>query len=130
MRSLAFVIHHKSCARNHQSLKLGLKFTLPVGPCISGSCIKIKIIWNFYFDPSLWCLKSFYEVFNPLIKRFEARQRSVKIKFKVNFWSPSGIGKGRIEYINKSNSNLIVTCDFVIGNYCYSYSNRNFYSSL
>ena len=30
--------------------------TLPV-PCISESCIEIKIKLNFYFQTSLWCLK-------------------------------------------------------------------------
>ena len=30
--------------------------TLPA-PCISESCIKIKINLNFYFHTSLWCLK-------------------------------------------------------------------------
>ena len=39
-------------------------------PCISESCIKIKIKLNFYFHTSLWCL----------IKPFESPQRSVKIK--------------------------------------------------
>ena len=31
--------------------------TLPV-PCISESCIEIKIKLNFYFRTSLWCLKT------------------------------------------------------------------------
>ena len=30
-------------------------------PCISESCIEIKIKLNFYFYTSLWCLKRFYE---------------------------------------------------------------------
>ena len=34
--------------------------TLPV-PCISESCIEVKIKLNFYFRTSLWCLKRFYE---------------------------------------------------------------------
>ena len=38
---------------------------------------------NFYFQISLWCLKRFYEAF---IKPFEAPQRSVKIKIKLNFY--------------------------------------------
>ena len=37
-----------------------LTLTLPV-PCISESCIEIKINLNFYFHTSLWCLKRFYE---------------------------------------------------------------------
>ena len=41
-------------------------------PCISESCIEIKIMLNFYFHPSL-CAKAF-------TKPFEAPQRSVKIK--------------------------------------------------
>ena len=39
-----------------------------------------KINLNFYFHTSLWCLKRFYERLKGLIKRFEAPQRSVKIK--------------------------------------------------
>ena len=35
-------------------------FTLPT-PCISESCIEIKINLNFYFHTSLRCLKRFYE---------------------------------------------------------------------
>ena len=34
--------------------------TLPA-PCISESCIKMKINLNFYFHFSLWCLKKFCE---------------------------------------------------------------------
>ena len=34
---------------------------IPPGPCISESCIKLKINLNFYFDTSLWCLEWFYE---------------------------------------------------------------------
>ena len=49
---------------------------LPV-PCISESCIEIKIQFNFYFHTSLRCLKRFYE---GLHKTFEAPQRSVKIE--------------------------------------------------
>ena len=30
-------------------------------PCISESCVKIRINVNFYFHTSLWCLKRFYE---------------------------------------------------------------------
>ena len=39
-------------------------------PCISESCIKIKISLNFYFHTSLWCFKRF----------LKAPQRNVKIK--------------------------------------------------
>ena len=46
-------------------------------PCISESCLKIKIKLDFYFCTSLWFLKRFYE----------APQRSVKIKPEVNFFS-------------------------------------------
>ena len=52
--------------------------TLPT-PCISESCIKIKINLNFYFHTSLRCLKRFYEGLKGL-KPFEAPQRRVKIK--------------------------------------------------
>ena len=49
-----------------------LLLTLNV-PCISGSCVEIKIKLNFYFHTYLWCLKAF-------IKPFEGPQRSVKMK--------------------------------------------------
>ena len=65
---------------------------LPV-PCISESCIEIKIKLDFYFPTSLLCLK------RPSIKLFEAPQRSVKIKIELNFLSPSGSGTGRVEVI-------------------------------
>ena len=34
--------------------------TLPA-LCISENCIEIKVNLNFYFHPSLWCVKRFYE---------------------------------------------------------------------
>ena len=35
-------------------------------PCISESCIEIKIKLKFYLHTSLWCLKRFYEGLNLL----------------------------------------------------------------
>ena len=54
-----------------------LKLTLPA-PCISESCIKIKINFNFtlLFDAS----KGFMKALKAFIKPFEASQRSVKIR--------------------------------------------------
>ena len=69
------------------------------GPCISESCIEIKIKVNVYFDTSLWCLKRF-------MKPFEAPQRSAKIKIQLNFFSSSGIGTGRVKF----------TCEFFTNN--------------
>ena len=54
-------------------------------PYILQSCIKMKNNLNFYFHPSLWCLK-----------RFESLQKSVKIKISVNFLS-TRIGTGGIK---------------------------------
>ena len=51
-------------------------------PCISESCIEIKIKLDFYFHTSFWCIKRFYE---STIKPFEAPQRSVKRKFNLIF---------------------------------------------
>ena len=79
---------------NKKSLKNDF-LTLPA-LCISESCIKIKIILNFYFHTFLWCLKMFYEAF---IKPFVAPKRSVKIKIWVNFFSSSGIGTERVKII-------------------------------
>ena len=49
-------------------------------PCISESCIEIKIKLNFYFHTSLWYLKGFMEVFKTFIKPYEEPQISVKLK--------------------------------------------------
>ena len=40
-------------------------------PCISESCIEIKIKLNFNFHFSLWCLKRFYETFWGTTKKCE-----------------------------------------------------------
>ena len=45
------------------------RLTLPA-PCISESCIEIKINLNFYFHTSLWYLKRFYEGLKGLHKIF------------------------------------------------------------
>ena len=41
-----------------------------LAPCISESCIKMKININFYFHTSLWCLKRFSEACKAFIKPF------------------------------------------------------------
>ena len=41
--------------------------------------------------------KGFMKAFNAFIKPFEAPQRSVKIKIKLDFFSSSGIGTGRVK---------------------------------
>ena len=53
----------------HTHIKSHKILALP-SPCISESCIKIKINLNFYFDTSLWCLKRFYEGLYGLHKTF------------------------------------------------------------
>ena len=52
--------------------------TLPV-PCISESCIEIKMKLSFYFHASLWCLEKFYEG-----QPFETPQRIAKIEGRVS----------------------------------------------
>ena len=59
-------------------MRFGQILILPT-PCISESCIKMKINLHFNFH-TLWCLKRFYEAFKAFIKPFEAPQRIVKIK--------------------------------------------------
>ena len=47
-----------------QTLKKQVFFTAILTlnvPCISESCIEMKIKLNFYFHTSLWSLKRFYE---------------------------------------------------------------------
>ena len=53
--------------------------TLPV-PCISESCIEIKIKLNFYFHTSLLCLKDF-------ILNLLRHHKEVKTKIYLNFFS-------------------------------------------
>ena len=77
--------HHKlasSSNRNvkrypilHQGLSLTtyltqLVLTLNV-PCISESCVEIKIKLNFCFHTLLWCLKRFYEGLKGTTKKWE-----------------------------------------------------------
>ena len=52
-----------------KAFKLCQILTLPV-PCISESCIKMKINVNFYFHTSSWRLKRFYEGLRGLRKTF------------------------------------------------------------
>ena len=52
--------------------------TLPAGPCISESCIKIKINLNFYFHTSFWCRKRFYEGFGGPHKTFLRHHKVVE----------------------------------------------------
>ena len=47
-----------------------------------------------------------FKAFKAFIKPFEAPQRSMKIKIKVNFFSSSGIGTGRV---NRSGATRAVT---------------------
>ena len=42
-----------------------------LAPCISESCIKIKINLNFYFHTSLWCLKGLHKTFWGITKKCE-----------------------------------------------------------
>ena len=58
-----------------------------LAPCISESCIEIKINLNFYFHTSLWCLKRFHEGF------------SENKNFKLIFFFLSGIGTLRVKII-------------------------------
>ena len=60
---------NKSCKMQYFALfSFGLLTLL--FPCISESCIGIKIKLNFYFHTSLWCLKWFYEGLKGLHKTF------------------------------------------------------------
>ena len=54
--------------------------------CISESCIEIKIMLNFYFHTSLWCLKRFYEGLKGL-KEF----------LFVGDWDGKGYGKLKLQ---------------------------------
>ena len=61
-------------------------------PCISESCIKIKINLHFYFPTSLW------RPSRPSETIFEVTQRSVKIKISVNFSLHPGFGRQGLNF--------------------------------
>ena len=60
-------------------------------PCVSESCIKIKINLSFYFRTPLPCLKAF-------IKHFEAPQRSMKVKIYSIFVLCPGLGRDGLTF--------------------------------
>ena len=74
----------------------GLFLTL-LAPCISETCIKIKIKVNFYFCSSLCASKGFVKASKAFIKPFDAPQTSVKMRIEVNFLFRSGIVMGRVK---------------------------------
>ena len=67
----------------------GALLTPPTNPpCISESCIKIKVNLNSYFHTQ-WCLKRFYEGLGHL-------RHHKEVKIKVNLHSWPGIRTGRV----------------------------------
>ena len=56
--NLITAFNRQCCSLSYNTMKTIL--TIPA-PCISKSCIKLKINLNFYFHISLWYLKRFYE---------------------------------------------------------------------
>ena len=69
-------------------------------PCISKSCIEIKVKLNFH----TFCgaSKDFMKAIKTFIKPFEAPQRSVKTKFNLIFFYSSGTGTGRVNKPQKA----------------------------
>ena len=53
--------------------------TLPA-PCISESCLKMKIDLKFFFTLLCGASRGFVKAFKAFIKPFEAQQSSVKVK--------------------------------------------------
>ena len=78
-------------------------------PCISESCIKIKINLNFYFHTSLCCLKRFYEDIKGLHKTFSGTAKKSENKNLSWFFSPRpGLGrKGLIIFLQKEKNSLV-----------------------
>ena len=71
-------------------------------PCISESCVKIKIKLNFYFHTSFWCLKGFHKTFGGTTKKCENKNITY-------FFSSSGIGTtGRVKNQKKILDNLMI----------------------
>ena len=54
-------------------------------PCISESCIEIKIKLNFYFHTSLWCLERFYESVKGLHETFCGTTKKCENKNLTSF---------------------------------------------
>ena len=78
-----------------------ITLTLPV-PCISESCIWITIKLNFYFHPSLWCLKRFYEGLKGLHKTFWGTKKKCENKNSTKLFSLStGLGRGGLNRVQK-----------------------------
>ena len=73
---------------------------LPI-PCISKSCIEIKIKLNFYFYSSFWGLKRFYKGLKRLRKTFWDTTKKCENKNLTYFFSSSGIEMGRVKYSDK-----------------------------
>ena len=74
-----FKMSQGSPPRNSRNISIFFFIWTLTTPCISESCIKVKINLNFYFLTSFWCLKRFYKC-KAFVKPFEAPQRSVKIR--------------------------------------------------
>ena len=73
----------------------------PSHPVHFRKVFKIKINLNFYFRTSLRYFKRFYEAFKAFIKPFEVPQRSSKIKILSYFFSSSGIGARKVNFLIK-----------------------------
>ena len=61
--------------------------------------LKQKLSSVFIFTLLCGASKRFMKALKAFIKPFEATQRSVKIKIELNFFSSSGIGTGRVNYL-------------------------------
>ena len=79
--------------------------TLPV-PCISESCIEIKIKLNFYFYTSFWCLKRFCERLKGVHKTFRGTTKKCENKNLIYFFSSSGVRTGNLKF-----------CEFYVSTY-------------
>ena len=82
--------------------------------CISESCIKIKVNFNFYFRTSLWCCKWFYVGLQGLYKTFWGTTRSVKKNFSLFFLCLGSRWEGlrcdeQIFYLKKNKASKSVT---------------------
>ena len=64
-----------------------------------------KLTEIFIFTLLCGASKGFMNALKTFIKPFEARQRSVKIKIQLNFFSSSGIGTGRVKKLQDMSRN-------------------------
>ena len=78
---LPTVLDRQSSSDTHQLYWIDkVHFLTLLAPCLSESCIKIKINLNSYFHLSLWCRKRFFEDLKGVHKTFSGTTKKCENK--------------------------------------------------